>query len=565
MKSLRLDVAVALVILWPFVTIGMDFRQSLIVQAAGILVIVVATIPALATCDGQRRILETPRPVLLGVAAVTIATIIGTIVGMTRGHAPAHIAGQTLSMGLLPLAAAGGLATRSDRSGKAWRIGLMTALTLGCWIQLAWGFVMIVILGEPSRLFLPNSVSVIGPALLGLCFSLASLNDSDSRIRRLAWTATLSILLVILGSSLRSLWILTPMTIVGLMIACRGLRNRGTTIALAMVTVLTATMIGGVWLLGNWAGKTRPDILDRTPCSLFPEAGECIGDGLEVVPCPNDIYRFETPVDLPEMSALQLKVRGKGEGQGAMIVVLLFLDDQGRELQKVSAPVRVRKISGTEFTIAKPPSGWAKTRLRLTRQKGSSGRWLLEAVECSAIGSPYLVPFWIKAEGIRERIDGLVSAIVTKHADADPSLGFRFYESRRAIEEIWSGSWTEILTGHGLGATLHLDVDGFDNRGNWIHYDEVNYLHNWYLFLLFKLGIAGAILVLGAIAAWILWTMRQIGRATDPDARAFLTAAATAWIVYAVWSLTSPEILDFRMAPLWGWLLSTSALKAVER
>ncbi len=132
MKNLRLDVAVALVILWPFVTIGIDFRQSLMVQAAGILVIVVATIPALATRDGQRRVLETPRPVLLGLAAVTIATIIGTIVGMTRGHSPAHIAGQTLSMGLLPLAAAGGLATRSDRSDNTWRIGLMTALTLRC-------------------------------------------------------------------------------------------------------------------------------------------------------------------------------------------------------------------------------------------------------------------------------------------------------------------------------------------------------------------------------------------------------------------------------------------------
>ncbi len=104
-----------------------------------------------------------------------------------------------------------------------------------------------------------------------------------------------------------------------------------------------------------------------------------------------------------------------------------------------------------------------------------------------------------------------------------------------------------------------MDIDGFDNRGHWIHYDDVNYIHNWYLFLLFKLGIVGSILVLGALVGWIAWIVRSFGRAADSKDRAFLVAAAAAWIVYAVWSLTSPEILDFRMAPLWGWLLAVTS------
>ncbi len=161
MKRIRLDIAVAAVVLMPFVTVGLDFRLSLIVQALGILVIVLATLPGLATAEGWRRVSATPRPVLLGVAAVGAATALGAAIGLVRGHALAQVAGQTLSMGLLPLAAVGGLTAWQGSLEKHWRTGLLAALALGCTIQLLWGFVMIVVLGEPSRLFLPNSVSVI--------------------------------------------------------------------------------------------------------------------------------------------------------------------------------------------------------------------------------------------------------------------------------------------------------------------------------------------------------------------------------------------------------------------
>lgn len=564
MKRIRLDVAVAAVILIPFVTLGLGFRLSLMVQAVSILAVVAATLPALASAEGRRRVMAAPRPVLFGVAAVAAATVGGAAAGLIRGHALAQIAGQALSMGLLPLAAVGGLATWQGSQERRWRAGLLASLTLGCWIQLLWGAVMIAVLGEPSQLFLPNAVSVIGPALLGLCFSLVSLSDQDRRFRYLARTATVSILLVILGSSLRSLWILTPVTMIAVVVVWRGVRSRETAVALAVVVVLVLGTVGAVWQLEKWAGRKLPDALQRTPCSLFPTAGNCVDGNLNVVLDRARRFRFDAPVDLPGAVAWRVAVRGHGEGQGAMVVTLLFFDDQEHVIGRISAPIRAGREGEVGVAVGTAPPDWTGARLRLSRRKGSRGRWRLEAVECAALGSPLMVRLVGKARAVKERAWDLVWAVKTGRADEDATLGFRWHESSEIIETLTEASWDERLFGHGLGATIRLDIDGFDNRGHWIHYDDVNYVHNWYLFLLFKLGIVGSVLVLGALTGWIVWTVRRSCRAADPEARAFLAAAAATWIVYAVWSLTSPEILDFRMAPLWGWLLSVSVSRAAR-
>lgn len=558
MKPIRLDFAVAAVVLMPFVTVGLDFRLSLIVQAVGILAIVLATLPPLATTEGWRRVLAAPRPVILGIVAVAAATVLGTGVGLVRGHVLTQVTGQTLSMGLLPLAAVGGLAAWQGSEGRQWRTGLLAALTLGCWIQLLWGFVTIVVLGIPSRLFLPNAVSVIGPALLGLCFSLVSLRDPNRWLRRLAWLATVSILLVIIGSSLRSLWILTPVTVVGVVIAWRGMRSRETAITLVAVLILVLGMAGTVWQLDAWAKRDLPDVLQQTPCSLFPDAGLCIDGDLTVIPDSAKRLRFDAPVDLPEAVAWRIMVRGHGEGQGTMVISLLFFDDQGDGLGGISVPVKPGEKHCVGVNIGTTPPGWNEARLHISVEEGSKGRWRLESIECSPLESPLMVHLLWKAQASKERAWGLLQALRTGRAAKDTTLGFRWHESQKIVQALAGASWLERLFGHGLGATIYLDIDGFDNRGHWIHYDDVNYIHNWYLFLLFKLGIIGSALVLGALISWIVWTVRSCGRVTDPEVRAFLAAAATAWVVYAVWSLTSPEILDFRMAPLWGWLLSTS-------
>lgn len=559
---LRLDFAVAAVILMPFLTVGFDFRTSLIFQAVGIFAIVLASLPRLLTPEGQEMVTGSPRLVRVGILMMSLATIIGVVVGLIQGHDLSHIVGQALSMGLLPMAAVGGLATWPPPVEERWKTGLLVALVLGCWIQLAWGFVMIVLLGEPSRLFLPNSVSVIGPALFGLCFSLICLGDRDRRMRILAWIATGSILAVILGSSLRSLWILTPLTIVAVVVVSKGLRSRQAAIAAVAVVLIGSATAGAVWRINSWVESDFPDGLETSPCSLFPRAGKCVDGNLEYLPTSARRIRFEAPISLSNGEAWRVMVRGQGEGNGAMVVALLFFDDHGREVGRIPVPIRAGEESGVGRAVGTVSPGWTEARLRLSRWQGSTGRWLLEDVEISVLESPTKVRFAAKALAVKERAWGLARVVKTGRADGDATLGFRWHEGLTIVEALSQGSWVDRLFGRGLGATLHLNIDGFDNRGHWVHYDDVNYIHNWYLFLLYKLGIVGTLLVLGAVGGWIAFTIQMSVRTVDVRAKTFLAAAAVVWLVYCVWSLTSPEILDFRMAPLWGWLLSVSVNRA---
>jgi len=369
---------------------------------------------------------------------------------------------------------------------------------------------------------------------------------------------------VILGSSLRSLWILTPVTMVGVVVAWRGLRSRETVTALLAVAVLALSMVGTVWFLENWVAKDLPDVLNRTPCSLFSEAGICVDGGIDVIPDRARRFWVDALVDLPEAEAWRVMVRGRGEGKGTMVVALLFFDDQGHILGRIPVQIQAGDERMVGATVGTTPRNWTEARIRLSRSKQPEGRWRLDAVECAPLESAVLVHLAGKAQAIKERFWGLVLAAKTGRGNHDATLGFRWYESRKTVEVITKASWLERLFGHGLGASIRLDIDGFDNRGHWIHYDDVNYIHNWYLFLLFKLGLIGSALVLGALISWIVWTIRNAGRVADPGARAFLVSASAAWIVYSIWSLTSPEILDFRMAPLWGWLLGASVSQAIQ-
>ena len=556
-KTLRPDVAVAAVVLMPFLTVGFSFRMSLIVQAAGILAVTCATLWPLTGADVRRRLVqETPRSVTGGIAAVTAAGLLGTVVGLVRGNDPVLVAGQALAMGLLPLAALGGLGHwTGPNTARQWRNGLMAGVTAGCSIQLLWGLWRLIVTGDPTRLFLPNSVSVIGSSLMGLCFAAALLDDSDVRLRRSAWVTVLAVGAVILGSSLRSLWILAPVALVAVFVFRDGFRGRRAPAALASIVIVAVTAAGTVKALEAWAARERADVLEMDVCSLFHRAGKCDSGVLIYRPERTRRRHFGSAVTLPRAGAWQVRVHGHGDGLGAAVIALRFLDASGAEIGRISVPVRAGVNVDWRVGIGAPDNGWKSAEIRLSRWEGSSGTWRIEAIECSPVSTALAARFAAKALAIEERIAGVVRVVRAGRFEGDSTLGFRWYESVRVFEEITRGSSSELLFGHGLGATVILDVDGFDNRGHWVHFDEVNYIHDWYLFLLFKLGIVGSILVLGAVGTWIVWTVRFL----LPRDRAFGAAAVVAWLVYCVWSLTSPEILDFRMAPLWGWLVSVSA------
>ena len=132
---------------------------------------------------------------------------------------------------------------------------------------------------------------------------------------------------------------------------------------------------------------------------------------------------------------------------------------------------------------------------------------------------------------------------------AERSFKERSSETARLIELFRGAPLSAKVVGHGLGAR-------FDFKSRWG--DRPNYIHNFYAFLLYKTGIIGTVLVLAAMSLWIGFTFVAARRARDPWRRAFLWAVFSAWIGYAVWSLACPEILDFRMAPLWGFVIAVT-------
>jgi len=198
-------------------------------------------------------------------------------------------------------------------------------------------------------------------------------------------------------------------------------------------------------------------------------------------------------------------------------------------------------------------------RIRISSWQGSQGIWELHSLQASPINSGIFCRIANEALSLNARVSGLIDALRNARSSRDPTLSFRLTESTKTWRAFASAPLSLKLMGHGLGSTIRLDTDGFDNRGHWIHYDEVNYLHNWYLFLLYKLGIISGLGILICTAVWMWLIFKQIvdNRRGSPS-RAFPAAALASWICYLIWSLTSPEILDFRMAPIWGFLLAAT-------
>ena len=159
----------------------------------------------------------------------------------------------------------------------------------------------------------------------------------------------------------------------------------------------------------------------------------------------------------------------------------------------------------------------------------------------------------------------LFDALTDPAGRDDHSIALRIAESRQLLGRFTEGSLGRQIIGHGLGATYAFKTFGRDVDGSRIIVERPNYIHNFYIFLLFKLGLVGMAAV---IVALVLWTraplshLRNIPRG-EPE-RAFLAAVVAAWVGFMVWSLASPEILDFRMAPLWGFLVGASGAVIVQ-
>lgn len=565
-RSLPLRPAIIGILLAPFLTIFLPFRQALVVQA------ILIALLSLATIRSDRQALSRLRKSLSPTLAWSLGIIVffglsGTLVGLLRGYAPAAVLGQALSVLLLPIGAIALCSTGARDLRKSFQRGLLEAALIGGSVQLLWGIANFFSNSEASRLFLPNAVSTVQFLPMALIFLLAA------RAGKLRWkysNLTLAVLLLLLIlSSLRSLWILTPVSILLLSLLLYGLDLRRLGSILLILLLVGGSIVGSSWIILHQLEENRINLLPQdldvvlhrrhAAAHSNPSAPLLSAQKLLKKKCTG------TRFPVPESPGLLLNARSIGGDEGAVVLSCRFFDRDNKVCGRIPLPLLPSKEIHRSRSCGLIPEGAQSFHIRVSAWEGSRGNWELASLQASPIKSGLLTRTALEALSLQKRATGLTSAIRNAQGATDATLSFRLTESIRAWEAIASAPPGLKLVGHGLGATLRLDTDGFDNRGHWIHYAEVNYLHNWYLFLLYKLGILGALGVLFSISTW-MWMIsrRLIASSPGSPARSFHAAALASWISYLVWSLSSPEILDFRMAPIWGFLLAAALVPEHE-
>jgi len=577
----------AAIVLAPYATIGVAFRTALIAQAAAILALVsmpllVRVVPRRGrpaeSWDGWR---SSPGPVL-GAALYAAAALVGGLVGVLRGNSLFLLCGQLLSMGLLPLAwwvgrstfpptalAPGVMTiTPSARILLAPRTALAaTARGLVAAVALASGAHLVHWLAEAMRgdwvrrLAFAGSVSVTGTALLAILFALALAATGSRRSSRLWLGSCWIAVLFTLGSGARGLWVATGLAALMTLTLDRSwgaIARRRLAPGVALILVLLLA----VSAFELRSERTQEELLEKT--GVF-EPSEPRPPGLTFDLASPSGAPFATwrrvdrtkrwPLTRIEPMARAGTYRLAAEVSGAAAergwVGVQWLDRSGNSLAFTWSPVVEGGAWRTVEVLASPPPATVSWRLVAQCSDRSEGTWRLRRASFKRVAPSGLGPLLSQVRYSRWRI----LSLLRPDPAADASMSYRVRESTALLGRLRHASMAALLWGHGLGATFAADGDPRRAPGA-PPPPEVNYIHNFYLFLLFKLGLAGSALALGALAAWT-WHLFAALRGAAPGLEHRLVAATTAgWLAYCVWSVSSAALLDFRIAPLWGLLLA---------
>jgi hypothetical protein len=537
------SVATAIVLLAPLLTAGLAFRASLVARA-GLMLGATLVLLALAIARRGWRARVSPQPTLcVGVALYGAAAVQGGIVAMVRGNDPTLVAGQLLSMGLLPLAAVGAFGVQPILNWRNFAAGIVAGTTVGTIAQV--GLTRLTSLGFPNgaRLALPNALSVAGIAPLALFLAFALLGAGRRPARTLVWAAIGVITFLILASKIRSQWLVIPLGIaVYLVLSVDWRRAAARRAAWALAATLLAALAAAT-AVAWWWRSPRPNLATGTLAS-GPEGVRATA--LALLPGERQgVIRVRGTLTCRGTGEVSIRVRGSSTT--ALPVVL----DRRGFLVAGAAPARVHML-------VDPPSD--ATRLFLDLDDPDRLNCTVLGLTIDQIHPRLLASLADRSIGWVERPPDPGEAAAPGVLAGDASIAFRFREMAALLAAIRAGSPAAWVFGHGLGATFALDTIGYDNQGHIVRFDRPNYIHNFYLFLPFKLGALGTIEVLAALALFVLAAVRgALSQPIGSAERRFLGAAAAAWITYLAWSAAAPNILDFHMAPFWGVVAALTA------
>ena len=535
-----LGAAVAGLVLGPAVVTIFGSPPSLVPQALTITAIILALLGAAIATKGWRRVAASDRATLLALALYAAAAVQGAAVALARGNNKALIAGQFLSMVLLPLGAAAALGLQRQGNWRPFATGLVAAAAAGGLVQLIMT-VPTAINGPPGfRLMLPNGGSFAGVAPLALFLAAALAGGGGRRARVLAWGAAAVMLSIILGSGIRSQWLVLP----------------------AGVATYVALVAGRARLLaphdrGGRSGRPRPR-RRRGPHDVVVAQAQAQprarGSGLG-----RRRARRTDRFCVARRGPRRGPRRGRADVPGPGVRV-----PRRARRARVVGPRPDGSIRGCRRGGCGVPNGRRAAARRDTtrpRVRGPSeprlhglpthGGGTLASGPGEVHGAAYGAGPPASGPGRRGRAGSVRPGA---------SIAFRLREARAIASEIRRSAWLIQLLGHGLGARYAIDTLGYDSHGQVQRFNSPNYIHNFYLFLPFKLGLVGTVEVLAALGIWV-WVAVAGARARPVGTwdRRYFAAAAASWITYILWSAAAPEILDFRMAAIWGMLAATTA------
>jgi len=570
---LTLGILVSLGVLLPYATVALTFRASLMVQAASLLLLMVLALAQGLARGGPLIGPGMDRTLLLGLALYGTAAALGALVGLASGNSPELVAGQLLSMALLPLGAAAGSSQAPERTWPTFGATLPAAVAVATGIHLiAW--LWSAARGDVAhRFILDNSVTVSGLALVALLLAVAGAGDSPSR-RRLGVRLSLALVAVfVVGSGMRGLWLVAPPALLlALLLLGDPARRRRT---LARVGVLAAVLLAAGWGIHGWLARPRPNLLpegeELAVRSIFGEMGIDLPEGGRVVGAGPVRWGADAgparPLPLPSIAIpgpatwrARFEVRAEEASlpQGEATVAVRWLDPIGRRLGGLG--VRVEALPGWHFleVVGTPPPGTTAACLEVGGQPGARGTFSLRGVRLERLGPAWAAPLLSQLAYLDRRLSSVGEIFRGEERATDSSLTVRLGESRKILQRFARAPTWKKLLGHGLGATFQLPAQ-IPSAARDAATGRQNYIHNFYLFLLFKLGILGSLLVVGALGSWLVFTLRCCLRQPGGAARRFLAAATATWVAYGVLALSSPEILNFRVAPFLGLLLAMTA------